>query len=61
MKTADTIAWYLSVAFLIAAVAHIVYVCCLDSSAMDKATAVLILITGITNAMTSHMNHKRNQ
>jgi hypothetical protein len=61
MKTADTIAWYLSLAFLIAAVAHAAYVFCLDSSTMDKATAGLILITGITNAMTSHMNHKRNQ
>lgn len=61
MKTADTIAWYLSVAFLIAAVAHAAYVFCLDSSTMDEATAVLILITGITNAMTSHINHKQNQ
>jgi len=36
MKTADTIAWYLSLAFLIAAVAHAAYVFCLDSSTMDK-------------------------
>lgn len=56
MKTADTIAWYLSLAFLLAAVAHVVYVCCLDSSTITKVTAGLILFTGITNAMTSRMN-----
>jgi hypothetical protein len=61
MKTADTIAWYLSLAFLIAAVAHAAYVCCLDSSTMDKATAGLILITGVTNAITARINHKQNQ
>ncbi len=61
MKTADTIAWYFSLAFLTVCVAYAVYVFCLDSSAMAKATAGLILITGVTNAITARINHKQNQ
>ena len=61
MKTADTIAWYLSIAFLLAAVAFFVHTFSLNSSTMAKAHAGLILITGITNMMTVNMHRKRNQ
>ncbi len=60
MKTVDAIAWYFSLAFLTVCAAYAAYVFCLDSSAIAKATAGLILITGITNAMTARINYKQN-